>query len=876
MMRPRSFEVSCCWIGYLSVVALSIGCCWLAIVAGRASAAILCPNEQIRQQQGTEYLPNCMALELVSPPVKGNRAARTPAFSASGERILYQSPAALGGTLGLLDPLANSYVATRTVNGWKTAATAPPGEYGFGWGGQFGSGEPRVFSPSFDRWLSFQATQPQIQDGQMTVFEAGIASSWVPRSPLLKPLDGHHSQFNVLGARFLAVSADFSHIIFEPGDFSNPGVTYLPGDPRPTMEGGTPSINQANHNSYVLQAEAFGGSTLSLLARDSAGKVWGGNCGTVLAGGESSSGATDARRPGGRNQGAISTDGTLIYFSTRPAQPEGAPCPLAGETSFVNPASNEVTIAGTTQPFAVGQSIKGGSIPAGTTITAISGQTITLSNHPSTFEFGVALSAFNPTRIMERREAPTGIQISELVPGGPVAGSDFFEGASLDGQRIYFTSNRQLADSDTDSGLSCNADALSNVQEGCDLYLYEKLPNGAHELIQVSAGEATASHPTPGAGAGVFLGAPAISGDGSHVYYVARGVLTDDLNPEGESAGPGELNLYAYERDAVHSAGTTSFIGRLDDTCTPISFPSGHPSVDCREMVGTGRSYGNDSMAVPIAGNGPSGETIGGDGHILVFESAAELTADDRDGKYLDIYRYDDEAGSLECVSCAPDAVDEATFDVGQRFEPSSLFLPGPDYAERYRWVSEDGQSIVFTTAAPLLPSDTDGKANPYLWYEGELTRLPATGALPGSGPGEVRPAVSANGDGVAFESAAQLLPEDGDTAEDVYVARVGGGYPSPSPSSGCEGSACQGAPRPVTSPGIAASGSFSGRGNVRQKRRTGKNKGRLVKQKHKRHRRRGGSHRGSRRSLANGRFKSSRQRGHRQRRASMNRGVHR
>lgn len=39
-------------------------CCALAVVTSSASAA--CPNEAIREAQGTTYLPDCMALEMVA------------------------------------------------------------------------------------------------------------------------------------------------------------------------------------------------------------------------------------------------------------------------------------------------------------------------------------------------------------------------------------------------------------------------------------------------------------------------------------------------------------------------------------------------------------------------------------------------------------------------------------------------------------------------------------------------------------------------------------------------------------------------------------------------------------------------------------------
>ena len=50
--------------------------------------------------------------------------------------------------------------------------------------------------------------------------------------------------------------------------------------------------------------------------------------------------------------------------------------------------------------------------------------------------------------------------------------------------------------------------------------------------------------------------------DGSHVYFVARGVLAG-VNGEGGSPVEGAENLYVYERDGSYPAGRTTFIATL-------------------------------------------------------------------------------------------------------------------------------------------------------------------------------------------------------------------------------------------------------------------------------------------------------------------------
>jgi hypothetical protein len=728
-----------------------------------------CPNAAIRAEQGVAalLLPDCMALEMVSPPVKSGAPAFRPSVSADGSRVSFVSRAALGDDPPGMFALAGAlYVASRGGFGWSSEMTLPDLEPRLAdqWRG---SDRRPSFTPDFSRWFGFGATEQQLWQAIGRPYEAGVDGFFSPLSSPLTPLSFFgKARAVVQGARFESASADHTHLYFTSGE----DATYLPGDPTPQAE---------LSNVYL----ARGADVMpELLQRDRNGKIWGGSCGARL-GGISLVGAESA--PSGlRNQGAVSADGFRTYLSARAAQPSSGDC-----------------------------------------------------------------DEENKLRILERFETPTGPQIVPLFasecsrpalpdPPGPCAaddGDDLYQGASVDQSKVYFTTSRQLADSDLDgSGEECS---LSTAVSGCDLYLYDRDRPAGHRLTQVSKGEDVPGQHEAGKEASVYDGITAVSGDGTHVYYVATGVLTDDVNPEGQSAQAGQPNLYLWDLQGEE----TSFLGVLDpeDGISTVEGGTG--------LWGGEGTWRNGAYPVPARDGDEEAPESGGDGHVLVFESLAPLTDNDADGGGLDVYRYESDAQALECLSCAPGSngsePDEAPFDVqphgahGEDVHPA-----GTDVAETLRWVSEDGEIVGFITSQPLVPGDVNAAGDFYLWTRGALARLP--GGPPAFGAGEAAgPFLAHDGSTVAFATATPLLPKDGDTTADVYVARVAGGYPNPVALDPCKpGESCQ-PPSPPSPPAPQAASDAPRVGNPPPRpcpRGKVRRKGRCVKKRRargKRHR---------------------------------------
>jgi hypothetical protein len=804
----------------------ALGALALAALLGvtPAASAAWCPNEAIREAQGPEVmaLPVCMALEQVSPSKKGNQLAKEPSLITSGgERLVMKSYA----NLDPLSPSVNGiggdyYVASRVPTiGWGSEGANPA----FGSGGFESGFYQNNFAPDLSEWthLVFNSQEEYrfLSESRGHLFEV--------LSPPLKNFTTSEAP------EFLGSSASRSRIYFRSQEASSRTGTFIPGDPQPAGAG-------EDSNLYVTHLDSNGDPVLELAAKDLSGKVWGGNCGARLGGVESTTGPNLNLRNGYRNQGAISADGARIYFSTRPGQPTAGNCTEANkkrimvreetpsgpaitelftgtECSRALPAcaisdgddayqgasidqskiyftttrqlassdldgavtgsgstalgsktvtnvttatgtgsltSGQKSVTGVTTSigaFALGQTIAGEGIPVGTTIAKVGDGTLELSA-AATASGAKALSA-----------GPQPFSVGQSVSGPNIVPGTTITAVNASERKITLSINATAtgtASALVASGApSCDIEA---VIAGCDLYLYDADAPPAEHLTQVSAGDNT--NPTPGAGANLYNSITAISADGSRAYFVAQGKLTTDPNPAGATAIAGQPNLYSWEPTPEE----TSFIGTLSAS------DDGNGS----GLWGSNGTWNNGAYPVPIEGLDPE---VGGDGHILLFKSNAPLTADDTDGSLRDVYRYDADADELILVS-KPGPGGSGGGSASPTFGTNAA--PGTDYVQIGRPISEDGETVEITTTGGLVPTDANGVEDVYLWKEELLYRVPGGTQAP-KAPSNA-PSLSGDGSTLAFHAAAQLLPSDGDTALDVYVARAGGGYPIVTPPPVC------------------------------------------------------------------------------------------
>jgi hypothetical protein len=391
----------------------------------------------------------------------------------------------------------------------------------------------------------------------------------------------------------------------------------------------------------------------------------------------------------------------------------------------------------------------------------------------------------------------------------PAAASATYQGASADGSKVFFTTTQQLVNGDTDT---------SN-----DLYEYDfKNPLGQN-LIQVSGGGP--GDLSPGTGANVQGSVVSVSSDGSHVYFVARGVLTTLPNSQGEDAQVGAENLYAWERDKATPQGQTRFVGLLCDgsglsgTVTTTSCPAAPTSGDSA-----------------LWGGEKSPAQTTSDGRYLVFTTYARLIATGTEAdtdEAADVYRYDSETGQLIRASVgepsfpASDNGNTPGMDAQVATAPIAGTGAMASINDWSRAISENGAYVIFTTAERLQADDTNTGATPscsfpisnatgcdvYEWHEGAVSMV-----SPGNDPASVSTtaaAMSASGSDIFLLTRTQLVGQDTDQLIDVYDARIDGGFPAPRPEPSCSGESCQGSQSAPPAFGAVASASFAGGGNL-------------------------------------------------------------
>jgi hypothetical protein len=382
----------------------------------------------------------------------------------------------------------------------------------------------------------------------------------------------------------------------------------------------------------------------------------------------------------------------------------------------------------------------------------------------------------------------------ELPPGelctGPCAlaerGPAAFQGASEDGHKVFFTTVQPLLDGDRDMTV--------------DLYEAEVGAAGIVRLVMVSSGEG----PTPGSEAQV-AGVARVSRDGTRIYYIARGVLTNRSNANGQTAEAQAFNLYVYDTQSER----TSFVANMvtsDEVALAVESECGsEPEAQCEAEVAEGLTTQAD--AKPNDFHRPFETT--GDGRFAIFLSARDLTTDDT-STVSQLFEYDAQSESLMRVSigqrgsylCPATAKVQEGYSCDGNTSVSTL-APTiatqayqqqlPTEAASSLSLTEDG-SVFFTSRDALALPASPGSENVYEYRDANVYLIsPGVEASPRGRLPEFL-GTDATGTDAFLQTTDPLVPQDTDSQADWYDVRAQGGFHEPVVlSSACTGGDCSG-----------------------------------------------------------------------------------
>jgi hypothetical protein len=392
-----------------------------------------------------------------------------------------------------------------------------------------------------------------------------------------------------------------------------------------------------------------------------------------------------------------------------------------------------------------------------------------------------------------------------------------FAGASPDLAHVVLSSCAKLTANATEAPLG----------EGCDpdrQNLYEFSGSGLSLLNLLPAG----AQGTPGAALAAQSGA--ISADGSRVYwtdlatgnlYLRAGGQTKQLDAAAGGGGAfqtasadGSLafftkaeHLYRYDAsantatDLTPAGGVQGVLGASADGS--YLYYQGAAGLFLRHGAVT-----SEVAAAADASNYPpttATARLSADGTRLAFLSKAPLTGYDNTGPtgeaVSEVFLYGAAANSLTCASCDPSGA--------RPLGPSTLpgAIPnGTTHTYKPRVLSADGRRLFFDSADALVLADTNASPDVYQWEAegtGSCARPGGCVELISSGKAEAGAFfvdASSDGSDVFFRTDQSLLSADPGSI-DLYDARVGGGFPDPTPPIPCAGDACQSLPPEPTDP---------------------------------------------------------------------------
>jgi hypothetical protein len=749
----------------------------MGVFSAGAQAEEPCPNEQFRTGLSVN-LPDCRAYELVTPPYKEGSPVNLLAVSPDGSRAIVQSVGNFGDAEAAPSNEGSTYELTRTETGWSEVGIDLPQS-------RFPSDTFLGVSEDLNEtlWRARASSQPvEAQDFYIRDAAGALRDLGPTKNPEGTNGEPGLGLFTGFGIVYWGAARDLSHVLFAID--TSPSVEeealapkLWPGD-KTVPEHGRASL-------YEYTAAGSQGAEPRLVGVENEGPLDGSphvNEGAKLV---SECGVNLGAREGnaGDGENAVSEGGATVFFTA-----------MAGTKGTGSEHCNE--------------SDEGIGPPVNELDARVDGEK--------------TLKISSPSYPLAQGHG-SGPEECDATCEGAAPEAGIFQGASREGSKVFFLTSQPLLNGDE-----------GGTGTGQDLYQAEIEGEGRDarlaRVVQVS------HDPNTGQAAEV-QGVTRVSEDGSHVYFVARGELATSSNGQAvpfSTAHEGAENLYVHEPDpASPGRYQTVFIAML---CSEAGMSGSVSDSEC---------HSSDEQMWNVEGSAPAQATP--DGRFLVFSTATDLTAPEDTSTVGQVFRYDAQTGELARVSIGQRRAYECPttkaiegFNCNGNTNTFNVFIGSPA-AGRPVAISADGAYVVFQSADGLTPGALNGQMesfnklnsggeeerqtyfanNVYAYHDGEVSLISdgldtSATAVGGAGAeSSVRlEGMTPSGGDVFFTTADRLVSQDTDTQQDIYDARIGGGFPAPVPTP-CQEEACQGPPGAAPLFGAPPSATFSGVGNL-------------------------------------------------------------
>lgn len=771
----------------LALAALSAGIGALAVPTSGVAAPVL---------------PDGRGYEMVTPLDKNGIEVGPGIGSTNGNAVNWE---AIGGCCGSTSAASTLFQSSRTSTGWKTVAKTPTPSHPLV--GLFEEQQPLWWSGDLSKTVyttpaSYAAGDNRPQGPGATFYldlyeqDSTGAMSWLTQGPFAG------AGTNPDSATFASATPDGNSVVFDTPEQLTPDAT------------GLADLNTPAQFLYVRNISA---GTTSLV-----------DVATATLSSAVTSGATTI--PVTTSSGFAAGQNITIGTGSDQETDTVADVPDGTDIDLNNPlvnghASGEGVEALISPDGAIagnGNQLGQGFLPAdgdGTTTNSISsdGSKVFFESPPSFPGGGGSAEGVGPPHLFMRDFATN--TTTQLDTNPTASDQATYEGASQDGSLVFFTSDEGLGgDTNTDNELYEFNTTAATIG-----------PAPAMSAIPLSGDTAND---------GDVVGVTAISNDGSHVWFVAHGVLAGNTGAQGETATAGAMNFYVVNT----ATGNTTFIAQLgsgiasdnrDKTAlagepdidrAAIPTPTGNamafessanltnqnPSGPTTTLTDDTSSETEDTpVSIPVASTAgfivgrtveietstyiPESATITAipdSTHLLVTDGGIGLFFPHFSGDQViqrppfEVYRYNTADNSIVCISCAPAGVTptgSAGLGAagGGSYEPPGNGVP----------MTSDGSKIFFDSPDPLVPGVISSPPIPiglfggltfvqnvYEWNNGTVSLISDGQSTTGSSLGSTTP----TGNDVFITTEDQLTKSDTDGYDDIYDARVGGGFPAP------------------------------------------------------------------------------------------------